>query len=304
MKSALTLIGLAAVLTGCAATQGTHPETVTDFAYDEQRSHALNIAEAAGIDWMEDLPREDYEALVAENPELEAIDPRRVNAGNDAVDLVGASAAGVAGAMDPVMGLGDITSGALGVISWLADGPDIEAQNHIFFWLPEGKTLADAENAYTKAIVHGLGRDMEEMQPFETSDGHGASFTAYRLKGCEVEGDRYHRECVATLLKSMFRMGPDSDRIYRSDFSLSEIPVSKTPFAGDGFTTGRGPIFTEVHPGLYIDIDEAFTPPYYRRLSEALPDWFYIYHARDGGRSLTPKILNAGKAHYFIEPAD
>ena len=298
MHRLLILMGAAALITGCAATQGTHPEAVTSFTYDEQKSYALNIAEAGGIDWMEDLPREKYEALVEENPELEAIDPRRIDSGAGAGDMLGASAAGIAGAMDPVMGLGDLTSGALGVISWLADGPDVESQNHIFFWLPEGKTITDAENAYTRALVHTLQLDMNDMEPFEDSDGHGAAFTAYRLKGCEVDGDRYHPECVATLLRSMFRMGPEADRIYSADFDLNKVPLSETRFAG----TARGPIFTEVHPNVRLDIDNAFFPDYYRRLSEALPDWFYIYHARAAAKSLTPKILNAGRAHYFIEP--
>jgi len=302
MHKLFMLMGAAALITGCA-TQGTHPESVTSYSTDEAQSYALNVATAAGLKGPEDIPRDDYEAMVDENPELRGMDPMLVGTDGSAGSLLGASAAGVAGAMDPVIGMGDLASGALGVISWLAETPEVEKQNWVMFWLPEGKTLRDFEDVFAKAQIHAMDFEMSEMESYPASTVRDREYTGWALRGCEVDGDPRARECAVGILFSYFQMTPHSDSVHADDFDLSSVPTSTPDFIDSAGNEFVGPITASMEGISASNPDVYFTPEYYKRLSEALPDWVFIYHTSYGSRNYVPRILNKGQSHYFVEPA-
>lgn len=149
MKTTIGLLAATLFLVGCAS-QGTHSQDVLDYEYDEAKSPALNITEAAGIVGLSDIPREDYEALVEENPELADIDPRHYHQDHETINMIGAAGAGLAGLESPVLGLGSLATGAMGVISWLTAPPPLLKDAYIVIWLPEGDTLKDFWREYAK----------------------------------------------------------------------------------------------------------------------------------------------------------
>lgn len=184
----------------------------------------------------------------------------------------------------------------------LSGGAYVRTRDHVFFWLPEDKTLEDADNAYSKARVHALDFSMDEVEAFADSDSRGAEFVGYRVLDCEVDGEWYNRECVISRWRSIYRLSPEPDRIYRDQIELSAIPAGISPRLNHAEENprARGPIFIYTY-NLSGGRDElAMRQEYLWRLSEALPDWVYIYHVRDGREMVTPVILNAGEAHFFI----
>ena len=300
MRHAIALLLTTGLIAGCAS-QGGHPQSVKEYTYDPSASLAKNVVDAAGIDGLEDLPREDYEALVDENPELRGIDPRGAGSGSDAANTLGGTAAGVAGAMDPIAGLGGLGTGALGALSWLADGNSENADlNWMIVWLPEDKTLDEFERDIAYAYTQAFGFGPENTKAVYFDGMFKKDQLAIVPSDCPMDGGKVDRSCAIIQRLVEYQRHPDQRRVERSDFVMPE--VTETPDFIEHPEEARGPILITDHvyyPGAEGD---PFSEEILKRYRENLPGYVYYYLASVEGAPVTPRVEHEGESHFFIEP--
>jgi len=300
MRQAVTLLFIAGITAGCAG-QGVHPESVKEYTYDPSASLAKNVVDAAGIEGLEDLPREDYEALVEENPELRGIDPRGSVGGSDAANTLGATAAGIAGAMDPIAGLGDLATGALGALSWLAEDNRTAAQkNWMIVWLPEGMTLVEFEREITYAYAQAFGFNPDNMKEAYFDSFAGKDNLTIAPIDCPAAGERFDRSCSFTRDSTRYQLSSKEDGLEKDDFNLPVINQAPSFLSGDSRT--RGPILVKDYLSYRGASEEDYDMGLMMRYSKNLPDYVYYYLSSIRTERVAPRVLHMGESHFFIEP--
>lgn len=301
MKQAVALLFIAGITAGCAS-QGVHPDSVTEYTYDPSASLAKNVADAAGIDGLEDLPREDYEALVAENPELRGIDPRgAVGGSSDTTKLLGATAAGAAGVMDPIAGLGDLTTGALGALSWLAEDNRSPAQkNWRVIWLPEGETLIDFERKAAYAYAQALGYDPDDLEAVYYDKRGSDKNISLGTPNCPLKGGRFQKSCSFTIDSTYYSLSTDDLGSQRNGFELPQR--QQAPGFIDIDSQVRGPILVTSYRSDAGATSEDYDIEVLREYSEKLPSYAYFYVSQVGSDRIAPRVIHQGRQYFFIEP--
>ncbi|PYZ99598.1 hypothetical protein A6K26_007850 [Gammaproteobacteria bacterium 2W06] len=302
MRQAVALLFIAGITAGCAS-QGVQPESVINYSYDPSASLAKNVADAAGIDGVSDMPREEYEALVAENPELRGIDPRgAVRGSGDAAKLLGATAAGAAGAMDPILGLSDITTGALGALSWLADDNTAPARkNWEIFWLPDGVSIRDFEKSYVEAVAQAQGLNLDDLDLRYEDSFLGKQNISLAPEDC-VEPDGSHDSiCSVEISHPYYQIKPRGGEIHRSKLELPEPRRAPAFISSDNAVTG--PILSDFGWVYYPpESGVVYNHKTYLEMSEHLPDYVFLYVVKTTDGWVAPRVYANGEAHYFIEP--
>lgn len=303
MRAAATLFAIGAIATGCATSQAPMNELSRSYEYSPDRSLALNVTQAAGIKGLTDLPREEYEALVEENPELRGIDPRSVDAPGGPGEVLGTGVAGVAGALDPIHQIGSLGTGLIDAAFWMSgDNRSMSQKNRRIIWLPEGTTLLDYERAMTVAAYRLFeGDDAEYEVAMKDWTFNPDRLTAGSPECITDDPKAINADCGYYLDPNRYSVNPRDDHgTPRDDFELP--PLTDAPEFLKGIDKARGPIVAYSWVNAPDDAEYMEPLAFSVRLSERSPDYVFSYVTDIGDAYVTPRVYQAGKAHYFVEP--
>lgn len=302
MIKLLSLFGAATVLAGCASSQAPMNELSENYEYSPEKSLALNVTQAAGIEGLTDLPREEYEALVEKHPELRGIDPRQANAPGGPGKLLGAGVAGVAGALDPIQQIGSLGTGFIDAAFWLSgDDRSVSQKNYLIFWLPKGKDLKDVEREIAESYYRAAtGYEDEVEVAFKNSLLSIDAATAGPPTCITAEYKESNYDCSFKITSAFYTLDPNSDGFTRDNFELPEAG-SAPEYVGDSAAL-RGPIIAQITGASYpddLDLD-------YQKISKSLTDYlgehYFKYYTASAEGYVTPRVYHEGEAYFFIEP--
>lgn len=302
MKNLVSIITVSALVTGCAIGGGGPFEPVApEYTYDKGKSLALNVTDASGFKNLTDMPREDYEAFVEENPEFRDIDPRAIDQENS--NLQGMSAAGgaVSGMLDPTKGLGQLGTAGMNVLMVMAPGKEAPSKkNWTIFWLPDGVSLDDYEAMYLKAMTKAF-----EGPDVEITIKRDKKFMLKNLQAgmgdCPLlEKDKFPNHCAHDITHAYYTHSPHESVTGNQD-KVRFPKMSETPEFIESVDRARGPMLSNYfldNPGTKV----VENPDRYRIASKYMPEWAYLYVAKVENDYITPRIYHQGNAYYFIEP--
>ncbi|RFA27777.1 hypothetical protein CAI21_14280 [Alkalilimnicola ehrlichii] len=294
------------LLAGCATSNPSHSPAVLAYSYDPDASLALNVARAAGIAGISDLPYEEYAALVEANPELSSAVSGEVRDVSRANLPVAAAAARIS-YVSPPTGLSPGAGSVLSAISWLSAGEMVPARETWFIaWLPEGKTLQDLEAEFLDALfrISPLSEQPHERTVLDADSSDPRPY--YHTPDCArvrwARMDVFEADCSLGMTFATYWLDPEERSYLRaSSFPFPE-PRPAPQFLGGGGERAHGPVLFGIRTrgvGELAELgDEGIL-----QLSANLPAWVYIYYARAFTRDFTrftPVVLNSGEAHYFI----
>ncbi|EIC9815894.1 hypothetical protein LA020_003598 [Vibrio alginolyticus] len=280
-KLILSLFTAALLATGCASTS-------EPLSYNNDKSRALNIAQAGGVYDASDriVHRANYEGLQFAG-----------NTMNKTLLFTSSAGAG----LDLVDGFGT------GLALSLAENPTPANRNSIIAWMPESDAASKPEaaeklrEAFTKAIELSLD---ELGANYVKSPGH---------KG-EVVEIRFDSE---TLGCPDYTENPELD--WRElCFVQAQIIEPKTPSLTPAFVSSEATSYRFNSKDKYRynrfkvllpEQAQALQEPLTRAISRNLPDWAFIYIARgqvqlDEQTVTVPYLLEQGTPHLFIHHDD
>lgn len=312
VKSAWKILCLTvgALVSGCASTPA-------PYTAPPGQSLALTVARAAGLVGLKD----------ADVPMDRSVNP------GSGVPLVGtlpgAAAYGALSALSPPPGFGAGAAGALGFAAMVFSGPTAESvsqSSQVLAWAPRSfaPDAATAQAKLNALIARELDAVLAEvpMPPGYRIEKAVEQKTRYRPSG-GLFPDLFPDGFEATHTDFTVTGGECTDRkvICRYSVNAGTPPVEGMAPAvlggypawtwtrGKGLPTIPGTVFdgrglVKTHRPLLPDLDV------YRRLSERLPEWVYLYMApyrvsywnQAAGKHLFltyPFVFNRGTAHFF-----
>lgn len=267
--AALTTLTLA----GCAANK---PQT-----YNENRSFALNVARAGGMEDIRDrkVPKDEYTKLT-QNPAYQA-------------------AWASHSYYNPAPGVSSGAALTLGLLEMLFSSDGDAAKNAIFAWMPlhlasdETEAAKSLRRLLQSAIVDAA-RDMG-LETLNTTDEYfrfleytNTTILSDSEEKCIVMKDgRKLSDCYAYLaIKTPYVDAPPT---FLSSETKTYAFTMQSAFH-DTFKTGFG------NSVPMTDRD------FHARLSSHLPEWVYLYSAPIKDTAPYPVLYHKGAAHYFVIP--
>lgn len=266
-----------ALLAGCTTTP-------VKYKSSPKMSPALNVVKASGMQGLRDtvVPREQAGALA---------DSSLYNLSLGAVSYA-----------SPAPGVSPGVGAALAVAGWLF-GPTPDAKEpQVFFWMPGADALDQTEAekqlyAMLTQTVEHVANDMQ-LQLDKIHDKKYPNVSAWKIgsAGTGCDNSKYSESCALVIRHSAVTAVPTPDFVAHRDAS------SYTPNGGQGsfaqikfFPKGNMP-------------DNLDAVKFYEKVSEALPEWIYIYvppsyvKGKNGDPIKPPFLLQKGKPMFFVVP--
>lgn len=321
---ATAVVAFGAVLIGCATTPTPPP-------YDPRHSEALNIARAAGMDDIRDLPWVKYQEIVAD---------KKMNSGQiDQRSLIGPSISALSvyfGNVKP-LGLSAGKAGALDFVMNLSKPNKASSQSRLIAWMPieMAANEEDAQKRMTAIFVSAIKNAAAEMKwpPGIRVEEERIQIDLAERKGrtksivVHLTGDSCDLKTVRCAYA--FWLGTMSAKRQASPAALGS--VDSYAFLALNSDYGKSSAWTFGNSGSYLELDapksdvlyrdkvkarKAVLPDleFYTTLSRYLPAWAYIYLTpanervsipiEDGRRTFLrfPVMLHQGRMLLFVEP--
>jgi len=298
----LLIVGAALLLGGCAS-KG-------PYVSDPKKSFALNVLTAAGATEIKDIPREKYEAAIAQGKATGQIDGD--------VNLVSAAAVGGAmGLANPgaMMGLSSILEGgAFFLWDVLSQQRAPEATSAIFAWIPKelSATPEEARVHMNNLIFTALEKAALEVElPSGFVPGKVREFNNTGLYGFSIKGGECNQNRKCDFL--VFNSTKLPIKTTAPDFLGGGDAWGMTYKLGGSSMLGQGSFVEVKHP----DYSQRILPKFpefeiFLKMSHYLPDYIYIYLAPQNSRNhistsngnflKTPVILSEGALHLPVRP--
>ena len=299
MKSlTIVTLALAALLAGCASS------TPKPYVHNPKYSEALNLAEAAGIYGLDDIPAD-----------------KAYRARGSGTGLAGAAAVGVLDAGNPLPGFSALGGGVMGFLSMaIPPPPGPGASSQIVAFIPKSiapdmDTAVRVQSEHLKAAFRAAMEDLPLLDPFRYGEieikdpeaNYGFLTVTLRVFGGYC--DRGGLSCgfqahVPTGGNSATAASKSRIRDGFAPQKLGGTPARRF-VSGAGLSNGDG---------KGGDWEDPLLPEFefYQKVSERLPPWMYLYIApgntsyrkEDGTYAWlpAPAILHQGRILPFIKP--
>lgn len=295
---AVALLAIAALLAGCASSNS------KPYVHNPKLSEALNLAEAAGIYGLEDIPAD-----------------QAYRAGGSGTGIAGAVVVGALDAGSPLPGFSALGGGLMGFLSMaIPPSKGIAGSSQIVAFVP--KRIAPDVDLAAKAMFDELmaavtaAREAIDLpQPFrygeievrQPENNHGVLSISLPVHG---------GYCDDASLTCRFYSGAPTGGGASTAGSRSRIREGFAPQSWGGadswrFVSGTGLSNGDGRGGFW---ESPLLPEFqfYQKVSERLPPWMYLYSApghtsyrRENGTYAwlpAPVILRQGGILPFIEP--
>ena len=300
MKHILTIILINITLIGCS-TNYSKEDWYNN--YDASRSKAMNVVITGNIqtrsqDKLKDMPYKEYEAHMMK---------AGYKADIETVAGVGLAAAKFSGNMIATSGISDAAGGTIMLLHALTKSDyDPVRYNGGVIWMPsnlvnnENEAKTYIESMLTKVFLDSLSDEYSyelTERVFTSTFGDPKTHKHYIISGGVCDEDP-EIECK---LEVDVRL-PNSEK--PAPQWISKKPVyhwssaKEMPFAAVRVKTGpKGKAGLSGYSPNRLFIDNAM----YLRISNALPEWIYLYSPYSKDRAF-PVVYNKGEINYFIEP--
>ena len=272
---------------------------------DPKQSEALNAARAGGIASLQlkDVPREKIEQAL----KREGLDPD-----TEAAIGLGFASAKYAGLMAATPGISNLLGGTLFALDALFSRkhePHLRRGN--FAWMPISMAKDEEEaqqvmkEILVKAMIETIGdhvRLVTEEVSYDPTLAPSYTKTVYAVEGhpdCVPENENQFCELAITVDEPEVAYTPDflgKGKSYR--WSLHK---NSPRFYFFGVV-----LMEHIRNGAkYVrHVSEHSEVEFRRKVTERLPEWFFVYHPPGKKEKPYPLVLNKGRILYFVEPAD
>jgi len=310
MKSLTIVFALAGTLIGCASTP-------VKYEGDAKHSEAWNIARAAGIGDLRDVPYEKY-AKAREDA------MRRGQLLDDGPGVAGTVAFSAANYSSPPTGFSNGSAMLMGGLAWMMAPSESHAVDSRFFaWMPKAMaaTPEAAEAKLHEIVLQAMSQAMQET-PLPAGYRYVGVETTKRFLLVRIDGpgcDRQTKRCAFIMTK------PTRPSAYPAPtfvHDTNEVWAWRAYPNGARNGVAQGQLFVlqskaEMSRPGDIAYPKTWSPgfpdlAFYLALSKALPEWCSVYLAPkrwsaqvDSKWTLPPYpvVLNQGRVLHFVEPA-